>query len=300
MADLEVSVEDIPSTQHGKMKVAELRKELKERGLSSIGSKAELLNRLEKALNPEADIQEEPDGAVIDELTGDEEMDNISDSDATEAAETKVVIRETAASMTILETQQEEKSESIPETKMPSETTKPFVPVKIETSSPESSTSPLVPIKPPLSAEQKLKQRAERFGISKDTDKKAARAARFGLANNNDSSSTLTSTQSGKIAPAPVLADDLDRLKKRAERFGTIVSNTLSRLEDEAKRRKRKERFGQLVSSPTSGSGTITSSNNSTTTTTTTTAAADSTLSSKNSDEVEEKKRKRAERFGLL
>ncbi|GAB1601144.1 SAP domain-containing ribonucleoprotein-like [Argonauta hians] len=305
MADVEVNVEEVSSNQHGKMKVTELRKELKDRGLSAIGSKAELLARLEKAINPEAEIQEEadePDGTVMDELTGDEEMEETEEPvPEPEPEAPKVVVRETAASMTIMESTQDENSK--PETKIPSEPTKPIVPIKMESSNPESSTSPVVPIKAPLSAEQKLKQRAERFGIANDTDKKAARAARFGFSNNN-SSSAPASNNSNKIAAAPLSGDDLDRLKKRAERFGTI-SSTLSRIEDEAKRRKRMERFGQ--SSPTGGTVTSTNSSAITTTTnnnknnTTTSAAADSTESSKkSSDEVEEKKRKRAERFGLL
>jgi hypothetical protein len=65
-----------------------------------------------------------------------------------------------------------------------------------------------------------MKARAERFGgASSETAKKQLRAERFGV---------TTTGSTGSIISAP--AADLDKLKQRAERFGTVVSNKLSKV----------------------------------------------------------------------
>ncbi|XP_013404173.1 SAP domain-containing ribonucleoprotein [Lingula anatina] len=108
---------------------------------------------------------------------------------------------------------------------------------------------------------ERLAERAKKFGVVSEEAKKKLRAEKFGLPVPAD---TKTKT-SGNITTAP--AADLEKLKKRAERFGITTSSTLSNVDKQEKLLKRKERFGVVV-------GTT------------------------NSD-VEEKKKKRAERFGL-
>jgi len=48
--------------------------------------------------------------------------------------------------------------------------------------------------------------------------------------------------------------EDLEKMKKRAERFGTITSSTLTKVEETDRLSKRKERFGETAK-PTSVSG---------------------------------------------
>lgn len=55
---------------------------------------------------------------------------------------------------------------------------------------------------------------------------------------------------------------DAEKLKKRAERFGSVVSSKMKQLEEEAKIKARKDRFGDASSQTISSIGkrTITSS----------------------------------------
>merc|ERR1719245_1734083 len=90
-----------------------------------------------------------------------------------------------------------------------------------------------------------MKARAEKFGGAvSESAKKLMRAERFGLP-------VQQSAGSGKIASTPATAADLDKMKARAERFGTVVSNKLSKVDEEEKKKKRAERFGSTLSSPT-------------------------------------------------
>lgn len=123
-----------------------------------------------------------------------------------------------------------------------------------------------------LTPEERMKKRAEKFGGAVNLDvKKQMRAERFGLASGNKS--TVVSGTTGKTA---VNADDVDRLKKRAERFGAVTSTSLSKVDQDERKRKRAERFGTSV----------------------TTSAKTISLNSTDSD-LEAKKKKRAERFGI-
>ncbi|KAG7477430.1 hypothetical protein MATL_G00069440 [Megalops atlanticus] len=123
----------------------------------------------------------------------------------------------------------------------------------------------VVKITTPLSIEEKLKKRAERFNIpASDGNKKAARAARFGLP-----VAAPASTKGAAVTNKPAV--DVDILKKRAQRFGMNVSSISKKVEDEEKLKKRKERFGIVTSAATVGL-----------------------------DDSEAKKRKRAERFGNI
>ncbi|XP_052224422.1 SAP domain-containing ribonucleoprotein-like isoform X3 [Dreissena polymorpha] len=170
-----------------KMKVADLKKLCKERGLAASGSKAELVERLRAPVATEAD-------SVL------EESIDLKEKPKPEKVEVK----------------------KKPETKAP-------------VSPPgESETKPVVAkISSSLTPAEKIKQRAERFGVVNEDMKKQLRAERFGA-----------SDASGKGASG----GNVDVLKKRAERFGQVTASTLSKTEEEERIRKRKERFGEITS----------------------------------------------------
>lgn len=90
-----------------------------------------------------------------------------------------------------------------------------------------------------LSMKERLEMRAKKFGAPMSGDAaKLARAERFGLP------STAPSGRSGGPLTVAKIAADVDLLKKRAERFGGSVSNTMVKIEMNEKLLKRQERFG--------------------------------------------------------
>ncbi|KAJ8390193.1 hypothetical protein AAFF_G00109320, partial [Aldrovandia affinis] len=139
----------------------------------------------------------------------------------------------------------------------------PQKPTNVPTDEPEQEAEKeVIKVTPPLSLDQKLQKRAERFNVAPSADsKKAMRAARFGLQVAAPDSSHGDSVNSKASV-------SVDVLKKRAERFGMNVSSISKKVEEDEKLKKRKERFGSATS-----------------------AAGDG-------EDTEAKKRKRAERFG--
>ncbi|KAL1766969.1 SAP domain-containing ribonucleoprotein [Sigmodon hispidus] len=107
---------------------------------------------------------------------------------------------------------------------------------------------------------ERMRKRPEQFSVPVSLEsKKAARAAKFGI-----SSVTIKSLSSDT---KPMV--NLDKLKEKAQRFGSNVSSISTMSEDDKKLNKR-ERFGIVTSS--AGTGTT--------------------------EDTEAKKRKRAEHFG--
>ncbi|XP_033103199.1 SAP domain-containing ribonucleoprotein-like [Anneissia japonica] len=220
----------------GKMKVAELKKELEANGLSVKGNKAELLERLKQHLaesGQDTSIAEEEGGNLLEE------------SDLLGGLEEDLA---------------EEEGENVEETETEAETA-----VVEESTAPESPT-----LKAVSNVDDKIRKlnRAERFNVqSPNLDKKAERAKRFGL-----QVSTTTKIDDKKKARAerfgeivsPTLAKSENLLKKqqRAERFGTAVNTTTKTSTTKTsvvkttddKLLKRKERFGVAL---TSSSGDI-------------------------------------------
>lgn len=92
-----------------------------------------------------------------------------------------------------------------------------------------------------LSMKDRLEMRAKKFGAPTTGEAaKLARAERFGLP-----ATAKASTGGGDAAAATVkIAADVELLKKRAERFGGSVSNTMVKIEMNEKLLKRQERFG--------------------------------------------------------
>ncbi|KAJ8265731.1 hypothetical protein COCON_G00148300 [Conger conger] len=121
----------------------------------------------------------------------------------------------------------------------------------------------VVKISPPISLDERLQKRAERFNVAPSADsKKAMRAARFGLP-------VVAPVSSQGDSADSKAAVNVDLLKKRAERFGMNVSSISKKVEEDEKLKRRKERFG-VAATTTPAEG----------------------------EDSEAKKRKRAERFG--
>ncbi|XP_052800405.1 SAP domain-containing ribonucleoprotein-like isoform X2 [Mya arenaria] len=211
-----------------KLKVTELKKLLKEQGLPITGSKSDLVERLSGTMKVATAEGADLEDAVLDE--------NV---DLTEPAAKPKIEPITASAKT--DTKEE------PNTEDKEATTKPI------------STS--------LTPAERLKLRAERFGVVNEDMKKQLRSERFG-----------SKKEGGSKAGAGSGAD-VDVLKKRAERFGQVLSSSLSKVDEDERIRKRKERFGEIT----------TATNN-------TPKIAKITVNANPADQ--EKLKKRAERFG--
>lgn len=146
-----------------------------------------------------------------------------------------------------------------------------------------------------LSMKERLELRAKKFGAPVSSDvAKLARAERFGLPETKASISASTGGggSSGAVTTAKTAAD-VELLKKRAERFGGSVSNTMVKIEMNEKLLKRQERFGAGAAAGGGGGG-------ATTTTTTTTVSGKveaKPISTQAASDYAEKAKLRLERF---
>lgn len=205
------------------MTVAELRKALKAKGLTSTGVKQDLIDRLQLAVATE-ETDPNNDNDLLDdadELLGDDD-DHVVDSPKKAEAEVKAAPPAAAAAKKVA---------------IKRVTAVDNVGEKPSTEAEPASTdasSPPAAVKKMTDAERAA-ARAARFGATLDVAsdvKKQSRAERFGLKN------------AAKIGGAPTV--DLDTLKKRAERFGQSSSDVIKKAEMDEKIRKRQERFGQV------------------------------------------------------
>ncbi|XP_076326288.1 uncharacterized protein LOC143233680 isoform X6 [Tachypleus tridentatus] len=266
------------------MKVADLRKELKLRGLAITGNKNELIERLQEAMHLSKDVdQTEPrDEVDEDEVLGDEHLSG-EDSKPTEdhrsvnkeeifgavtKSETEILIKP------IVKVKPSPKQQ-MNNTKVDKTSSKATGVIRI--------SQPVIQQTTPVKTSEKsvaedLKKKAvitsinnsipeKRLSVGKDKlsaanviNKLQARAERFGL---TDKSNVTTSRNVETLSSSRYSVLDLEKLRNRAERFGQSVSEAMKQIEERERMLKRKKKFG----SSTSGSS-------------------------------EEKKKKRLERFG--
>eukprot|EP00058_Branchiostoma_floridae_P020690 XP_002606180.1 hypothetical protein BRAFLDRAFT_126497 [Branchiostoma floridae] len=259
-----------------KLKVADLKNELRSRGLTVTGNKQELLDRLQQHLEtsgdpnaphlPEADLLSKDTSFVSGE--GDDADDSLLAGEEEEDEEEE-------------EEEEQTTTQDNQENTETTNTAKPTVVTSI------SSDDTKVPVKPPMSEAERLELRAKKFGGHSSEDaKKAARAARFGTPVSAPTKTGTAAPVKGTTALSPLgdnsavnteeTGPEMEKLKKRAERFGMNVSTVTQQAEEKEKLLKRKQRFGAVTAGATVAAGTPVSS-----------------------DEVEAKKKKRAERFGV-
>ncbi|KAL5006724.1 hypothetical protein ScPMuIL_015530 [Solemya velum] len=187
-----------------KLKVTDLKKILKERGLSQSGTKSELIERLQSSVSLSVE-----DALVPDVTEKEENLEHIEHVEAQEEEEEDGEEESEEVQNTVEEWKGDIKKEEdllslTPE--KPAEVTK-LTKIVFEETKPTATTPQKDGDKSEL-----LKKRAERFGA----------------------------VSSEPIAKS----ENVELLKKRAERFGTVASATLAKVVEKDRLQKRKERFG--------------------------------------------------------
>jgi SAP domain-containing ribonucleoprotein len=228
------------------MKVTDLKKELKSRGLSIVGNKSELLARLESVLTQTIDNEDSVLNEEDDEILGSDLLDGSEgESKADDAliddfldnnllttnkpkTQTMTAIKRVTAAAAI--TSAKDFNETNPKNNDNSNKTQELP--KDNNSTNLLKTSNAIT----LTTDEKKSLRAQKFG----DNKLSIRAQRFGLNTKSDSNEPklVSNTDSTNVN---------EKLKKRAERFGAIVSDKMKKIDASEKLLKRKERFGVIT-----------------------------------------------------
>ncbi|XP_012265245.1 SAP domain-containing ribonucleoprotein [Athalia rosae] len=221
-------------TELSKMKVADLKLELKQRGLPTTGNKTELVERLQLAMHGDSTLSlDETTDEILDEdaVLGDEEIEELSSKpDSQEAVEKRKLSTDSSSGNSkkivlnrnpILEDIQSELSGKENNNKS-------------ELGEPERKVIKLSQ----LGVKERLEMRAKKFGVAlSESAKKEARSARFNSNNGNNKSAASINV--------PVHTT-YEVLKKRADRFGASVSSVMEKAEMQSRIEKRRERFGEV------------------------------------------------------
>ncbi|XP_059468280.1 SAP domain-containing ribonucleoprotein isoform X2 [Neocloeon triangulifer] len=201
-----------------KLKVAEIKKELKDRGLNTVGNKQELVTRLQEALDAEVIGQDDDENlngsedAVVDEV---EEIKEEDQAKKEEKQSRKIVLNRT-----------DFPDEPVAEIQSTGE--------KTETA--EAGIKKLGTL--PLTSAERLALRAKRFGSTETTTLKTTTPEVVVAA-----APDQTSQPAAKKAKVELSEEQLEVLRKRAERFGMNVSPLVQSKDADEKKKQREERF---------------------------------------------------------